>query len=132
MARMQIISNQLSSPRWAGDFFNREHLLPGGAQLDAAQFTADANGRKFVPSGTPVGRTVAERAAGAGFGPAEATDDDFYLTAFDVVDAAFSRDVELYRPGGIVKENFLPVFATLSQALKDKIRSLYQTTLGVN
>lgn len=32
--------NQLTTPIWAGDFLNREHLLPGGAKVDASQFLA--------------------------------------------------------------------------------------------
>ena len=28
----------LGSPRWAGDFFDRDALIPGGAKLDASQF----------------------------------------------------------------------------------------------
>jgi hypothetical protein len=31
-------ANTLSSAVWAGDFLGREHLVPGGARLDAAQF----------------------------------------------------------------------------------------------
>lgn len=40
MARIVDSSNQLSAAAWAGDFFDREHLLPGGAKLDASQFLA--------------------------------------------------------------------------------------------
>ncbi|ABX03207.1 hypothetical protein Haur_0559 [Herpetosiphon aurantiacus DSM 785] len=32
--------NQLTSPIWAGDFLDREHLMPGGAKVDASQFLA--------------------------------------------------------------------------------------------
>ena len=32
--------NQLTSPIWAGDFLDREHLMPGGATVDASQFLA--------------------------------------------------------------------------------------------
>jgi hypothetical protein len=30
----------LGVPRWAGDFMGREHLVPGGARLDATQFAS--------------------------------------------------------------------------------------------
>jgi hypothetical protein len=40
MARIVDNTNQLTSPAWAGDFLNREHLVPGGARLDQAQFYA--------------------------------------------------------------------------------------------
>jgi hypothetical protein len=32
------IENQLTAPRWAGDFMSPERLLPGGARVDPAQF----------------------------------------------------------------------------------------------
>lgn len=38
MARISTTSNTLTSPVWAADFLSREHLVPGGARLDAAQF----------------------------------------------------------------------------------------------
>ena len=41
MARITDNPNVLTNPIWAGDFFNREHLIPGGAQLDASQFFAE-------------------------------------------------------------------------------------------
>ena len=207
MARISEESNTLTAPAWAGDFFNREHLLPGGAKLVAADFnsvdavlvTLSANeaigqtalsvsalpaalpagavldfgsgenivklasaaaagateitiaealtvalesgdtatypgtlNRKTVVSGTLVGRTYTERDAGTGFGAAADDDDEFYLVAFDARDLNDNTDVELYRHGGIVKENFLPVFSALSSALKAKIRALYETTRGVN
>ncbi|MBX6772689.1 MAG: hypothetical protein IRY83_13245 [Chloroflexi bacterium] len=132
MARMQANPNQLTAPAWAGDFLNREHLVPGGARVDASQFAPDAAGRRFIPAGTAVGRTFAERDAGAGFGPATATDDEIYLTAFDVTDATLNADVELYRHGSIVKENFLPNFAGLDAGVIAKLRALYTTTKGVD
>lgn len=204
MARITQATNSLTSPPWAGDFLNREHLLPGGAKLLASAFLAEdavvvtlsgaeaigqtaisvnalsgpipsgailkSGAGEFmqltaaaaagdttltvealevawesgdtatyagavrtvvVRSGTLVGRTYTERDAGTGFGPAADADDEVYLTAFEVPDVLTSNDVDLYRPGGLVKENFLPVFSTLSVALKAKIRSLYQTTRGV-
>lgn len=205
MARITINANVLTGPSWAGDFFNREHLVPGGAKLIAAEFlatdavvvttTAEAlatattiavaalsgaipvgtilyfgaasefarltaaaaagatsltvealpqtiesgdvatytgSGSQLatVVSGTPVGRTFAERAAGTGFGVAAAADDEVYLVAFDVTNVANNNDVELYRYGGIVKENLLPNFATLIAGVLTKIRANYQTTRG--
>lgn len=40
MAQVTVNANQITSPVWAGDFLNREHLVPGGARVDAAQFPA--------------------------------------------------------------------------------------------
>lgn len=39
MARIQFSNwERVVQPGWAGDFFNREHLLPGGGRVDPAQF----------------------------------------------------------------------------------------------
>lgn len=203
MARVTQNSNQLSSPRWAGDFKSPERLLPGGARLDPTQFhgndavfvdvgaagalaaattvpvaalsgpipngttiklgtnkymtlnaaaAAGATSLTVLPlvqalvdadtgwyegteletvvSGTLVGRTYTERDANTGFGPAADADDEFYLVAFDVTDLTNNADCELYRHGGVVYENFLPVFSALSSTLKGKIRSLYESTIG--
>jgi hypothetical protein len=83
-----------------------------------------------VVSGTLVGRTYAERDANTGFGPAADADDEFYLVAFEVQDVTNNADVTLYRHGGVVYENFLPVFSALSSTLKGKIRTLYESTIG--
>jgi len=205
MAKVTTNANQLTSPVWAGDFLDRNHLVPGGARVDAAQFfatdsvlvklsaaaAADATSisvdaltgaipsgtqlyfgeskefalttaaaaagatsiavqalpsaledndearyagvgtnPKRIEAGTLVGRTFAERAAGTAFGPAADADDEVLIVAFDVTDAADSADVELYRPGSVVKENFLPNFSSLSSALLTKLRATYVTTRG--
>jgi hypothetical protein len=204
MARtMNVTGPTLSGPRWAGDYGNREHLVPGGAKLDASAFnatdavvvtvgaagalaaatsvpvdalsgpipsgtvlnfgtnkfarlTADAAagatslttaaiptalvdndtatyagvGTKAVPSGTVVGRTFTEQANEDPFGPAADSDDEIYLTFHDVTDLTVNDDVTLYRHGGVVKVNFLPVWSALSSALKAAIRAAYTTTTG--
>lgn len=66
------------------------------------------SGFKTILSGIPVGRTIAERDAGTPYGPAAAADDEIYLLAFDIVDANVNNDGVLYRPGSVVKENYLP------------------------
>lgn len=204
MARITQSANTLTAPVWAGDYLDREHLLPGGAKLDAAAFLREdavtvtvgaagaAQGATSVPvapltgpipsgtilrfsedeyarlssaaaagatslavealvnalesgdtatyagvgafavrSGTLVGRTFAERASGAAFGPWAASDDEAYLVVYDVLDVTMNNDVELYRHGGIVKENFLPGFASLDAGALAAIRAAYTTTRGV-
>lgn len=42
MQGSQFFGNTLIPPRWAGDFLNREHLMPFGALLDNTQFTDSA------------------------------------------------------------------------------------------
>lgn len=205
MARIVDNANVLTSPAWAGDILDREHLLPGGARVDPAQFydtdavivtttgaaAADAtsisvaalsgpipngtilyfgeskefamltaaaaagatsltvqalpaaiesgdiatypgagNQLKTIPAGTVIGRTYAERDSGTAFGPAGASDDEVLIVAFDVTDADVNADVELYRPGSIVKENLLPNFSSLAAGVVSKIRAAYVTTKG--
>jgi len=204
MARIVDSSNQQTGAAWAGDFFDREHLIPGGAKLDASQFlatdgvtvtttssaSADATsmavsalsgaipsgtmlyfgeskefamltaaaaagatsltvqalpsaiesgdsatyagttGIKRVVSGTAIGRTYTERDAGTGYGPAAAADDEIYLLAFDVTDASVNPDIEIYRPGSIVKETFVPSWSSLASGVKSALRSKYVCTTG--
>jgi hypothetical protein len=202
MARITTTDNTLTAPRWAGDWLDREHMLPGGAKLLASAFaredavvvtldgSADVGATSLtvdalsgaipsgtllhfgsgefarltaaaaaddtdltveaipvaledgdsatyagmetyaVRSGTLVGRTFAERAAGTAFGPHAENDDEVYLVVYDVLDVSVNNDVELYRPGSIVKENFLPNFADWSAADLAALRATYTTTRG--
>lgn len=132
MARVDYSTPQITSPSWAGQCFCEDTLIPGGGRLDAAQFTADSKGRKPLTSGTLLGRTFTERTAGTGFGPAADTDDEIFLLAFDVTDAVYNADCELYRHTSLVKENFLPGWSGLSSALKTIVRAKYQCILGLD
>jgi hypothetical protein len=84
-----------------------------------------------VRSGTLVGRTFAERAAGTAFGPHAENDDEVYLVFYDVLDVTVNNDVELYRNDCIVKENLLPDFANWSAVDLAALRANYHTTRGV-
>lgn len=99
---------------------------------ETATYAGTGTTKKTVPSGTPVGRTYAERDASDGFGPADTDDDEFFLTYFDVYDADDNPDVELYRPGSLVKENYLPNWSSLATLMKTKIRTVYQCILGTD
>jgi hypothetical protein len=204
MARVVDNTNVLTSAAWAGDFFDRDHMIPGGAKLFVADWvgiahtvtttaaaltnatslavqpidvpiasgqqltfatvtvtvTADtplgasvlpvsgvtagiasAVAATFTPnvatpftvfSGTIVGRTIAERDALQGYGPAAAADDEVYIVCFDVYDVAIHNDVELYRPNSIVKETFLPGYAAVAAGVKTKLRAAYVCTIGAN
>ena len=204
MARIVDGTNTLTSAAWAADYFDRDHLVPGGARLDAAQFfntdsvvvvvgAAGAAGgatsvpvaaltgaipsgtvlnfgtNKFatlsaaaaaaatsltvlaiptarvsgdtaryagtgydtVPSGTLLGRTIAERDALTGYGPWVTGDDEVYLLAFDVTDVSINPDCTLYRNMSIVKETFLPNWANWTAGMKAALRAAYRTTIGV-
>lgn len=127
---MNVTGPTLTSPPWAGDFGSRDHLVPGPFKVNAALFTADADGRKNVPSGTILGRTLAERDAGTGFGPAGIADEEIFINYFEVTDAVELDDVEMYRPGSQVKENFLPGWSGVAAGVKTLVRALYICTLG--
>jgi hypothetical protein len=122
----------LASPPWTIDFLGREHLIPGGAKMDPAAIAANAAGKKPLPSGTAVGRTIAERDASTPFGLADAADDEVYLTAFDVDDLLDINDIELVRPNTTIKENFLPDFAGLAAGVQTKLRAAYICTRGAD
>lgn len=97
------------------------------ALVDADVATYKGVKKKVVKSGTLIGRTFAEAAAGTPFGPAASTDDQVYLLAFEVPDADKNREVELYRYGKLVKTNFLPGWSTMAAALQAKVRANYET-----
>jgi hypothetical protein len=132
MKRVNFSTPERTDPAWAGDYLDRNTLVPGGAKVDASEFTADSEGRKYIQSGTLLGRTYVERDAGTGFGPADTAtpDDEIFLLAFDVSDATFEDDCELYRHNSLVKENLLPDYATYNATDLAVLRSLYQCTTG--
>lgn len=107
-----------------------EALATALADNDAAWYAGVET--KAIRSGTLVGRTFAERTAGTALGPAASGDEEVFLVAFDVTDASKNPDVELYRPGRVVFENFLPGFADLSTAELALLRAAYTTTRGQN
>lgn len=86
-----------------------------------------AGAKKYVPPGTVVGRTIAERDAAAGYGPAIATDPEaeIYITAFGVLDVADINDVELVRPGSTIYENRLPGISTMDATVLGILRTRY-------
>lgn len=119
---------------WAyiGDTSLAVEALPTAiADDDEARFAVGKRGI-FIPSGTLVGRTYTERAANTGFGPAVDTDDEILLVAFDVDDAYNNNDIELYRRGCTVAENWLPDWTTISAnaPLLAKLRAAYHCILG--
>lgn len=83
--------------------------------------------RKPVDAGILVGRTYTERDAGTGYGLADVAtpDDEIFLTAFGVIDAAINADVTLLRHGTRIYEDKLPGWASLSAGQKAAIRSRY-------
>lgn len=94
--------------------------------------TYQGNGIRSIPAGTIVGRTIAERDASTPFGAAVSTDDEIMIVAFDVTDATDINDVELLRQyaGVLIKENFLPGWASVAGALKTAVRARYVCVRG--
>jgi hypothetical protein len=124
---------RLSSAAAAGATSLAVDAIPAQIESgDRATYAGTGAALKTIPSGTPVGRTFAERAVDTPFGPADAADDEVYLLAFDIVDADTNNDAVLYRPGSIVKENYLPNFASIAAGVLTKIRAAYVTTRGTN
>lgn len=106
------------APLTAAVVDNDDAIYPGGGKIT-------------VLSGTPLGRTIAERDAGTGFGPADEDDDEVFLNFFDVTDVAENDDAEMYRPGSQVYENFLPGWSGLASGVQLKVRARYLCTVGV-
>lgn len=96
-----------------------------------ATFTVDAANNTIL-SGTLIGRTYAERAAGTAFGPVatDGSDDEIFVVAFDVTDMTNNDDVELYRHGSAVYEDLLPEWADLTSAVKTDLRAAYDTMVS--
>ena len=134
MAGQTFYNYGYTSPAWRGDGQQELTLIAGGARVDPSEFSADSSGKKYIPSGTLVGRTYAERDANTGFGLADVVtpDDEIYLLANDVLDADLEADCTLYRHGSLVKENFLPDWGTLTTGEKDKVRELYTCITGAD
>lgn len=84
-------------------------------------------GKRRIEAGTLVGRTFTERDAGTGFGPYATADDEVYLLAFQVEDADVDNDATFLRPETLVKENWLPGFASYTTQAKAALRATYRT-----
>jgi len=99
---------------------------------DNAEAVVPARSGKSLPSGTAIGRTLAERDANAEFGPADEDDDEIFLLAFPVRDLDRVNDgVPVRAFAGVgVKENYLPGWAGYSADLQAAIRARYICTLG--
>lgn len=108
-----------------------EALDAGIEDNDTATYIP-SGAKRYVPSGTVVGRTIAERDAGTGYGPAVSSDDETRILAFSIADVDEDNDGVLYRPGSVVKENLLPevVAATLDSGVLTDVRAAYVCTRG--
>lgn len=110
-----------------------EALDAGIEDNDTATYIPSGAVKKTVLSGTVVGRTIAERDAGTGYGPADAADDETRILAFSIEDVSQDASGVLYRPGSVVKENLLPevLAGTLVAGVLADVRVAYVCTRGV-
>lgn len=95
--------------------------------------TAQYMGRgstKFIKAGTFVGRTWAERDAGVPLGVYQTGDTEYYLLAFDVVDAITNPECELLQANTMVRDHLLPGWDDLPSTTKTVIRQKYQCVRG--
>lgn len=101
---------------------------------NTATYPGAGTGLKTIRSGKVLGWTYTERNGTPPLllGPAADTDDEVLILAFDIVDADTNNDAVIYRPGSVVKENYLPDYATLSATVLAKVRAAYQTIKGSN
>ena len=92
------------------------------------------NKSRFVQSGILVGRTIAERDASVGYGPADVTtpDDEIHLLYFDVNNVLDDNEAELYmaKAGNVVYENLLPNWTSFTTAQKTWLRANYTCIKG--
>lgn len=119
------------APNWLGSrITDPKVVIPGGILLEAADFplVAAKKNKRFIEGGTLVGRTLAERDTGKGYGPADpALDEQFALLLHDVADADEDNVCPGIQPkaGNVIYENLLPSWAGLTVAAKAKVRELY-------
>jgi hypothetical protein len=102
---------------------------------DSATYAGSGSKVKSVPSGTLVGRTLAEQAASAPFGPAADTDipplGEVYFLYHDVPDLDLTDWVTLIKPGTTIKYNKLPyAYASLSANMLAYLREHFRMILG--
>lgn len=84
-------------------------------------------GNRMTPGGTFVGRTLAERDAGTGYGVADPTNDAQFALLLHDVDLSEEDIAAGVQPGAgnVIYENLLPGWVALSADAKAKVRALY-------
>jgi hypothetical protein len=119
-----------SYPSWMADDMDRRTLVQGGVVLDPGAFSENANGYKYVESGTVIGRTQSEADNGTGFSPAEDTDDYYFITAHDVQYADENPEVAVVRDGALIRFDQLPGYGSFSSAIETALKDKYQIVPG--
>ena len=106
-----------------GDFATREHILPGGARLAATTVALEPGSivSRMDRSG-PFSRQDPAVAANAGA--------EVRLIVNTAVISTDAQDIEIIRPGTLIRRNYLPQWATLHQTNKDRLEAIYEMTQG--
>ena len=124
---------QKTVPQWLGTrYIDPKVTIPGGIFLNEADFTANANGKKYVNSGTVLGRTQAEKVAGTGYGKAAAGDTDITILIHDLIDVAVDPYGAGLVPnaGNTVYYNFLDDWDNLVAAVQTLVFSNFTCVKG--
>lgn len=105
-------------------------LVTALVDADVAWYPGAGTLKVSVPSGTVVGRTIAERDAETPFGLADAADDETFILAFDIDDVNRNNDAVMYRPGSQVFEDKLPGWSGLAAGVQADVRAKYLCTIS--
>lgn len=110
MRGVTIGSISRSAPPFMAEPVGNHTLIPGAVILDGDAFEG------VVPAGTAIGRTNAERAAHAPFGPAAESDDEIFVIAYDVTIGKDGNEGVAVKPGTVLYEDRLPEGAAAAVA----------------
>lgn len=129
--KLTYTPKEQTSPEWAMDELDRHALIAGGGFLKASAFTANTEGKRYVPAGTLIGRTWVQQTAKEGFSPFDPlvhteTDGQVYATVYDVYDASEDAHCSLYRHGCQIRAVSFPSWTTLAAEVKERVRMLYE------
>lgn len=119
-----------ATPAWMGTpITHPKTTIPGGILIEASEFptVTERDNKRFLEGGTFLGRTIAERDAGTGFGPALETDEEFAIALVDVADLDEDNITAGLQPnvGTVIYENFCPGFAAATAAVQAEFRKYY-------
>jgi hypothetical protein len=122
-----------TQPYWLGTkIVDPKITVPGGARINATGLPAQSDGRLYLPGGTALGRTAAERDAGTGYGLLVDGDTDVVILLHDIWDVRDDDYTDVLQPyaGNTVYRNFLPgwdspsaIGITLTAAQKDLLQN---------
>ena len=128
-----------TDPNWLqSKIIDPKILIPGGIRLALTPFSVapftQTDGRVYVPGGTPVYRSLTDRANNTGYAPlldaataaiiAAPTDYQIGLTLHDRWDIRDENQADMIQPsaGNLVLENFLPNQAIVTEAVRRVLR----------